>query len=108
MQIGELQAKLVELGIDGWLFFDFRQRNAIAYRALGLPNDLIATRRWYYYVPSSGEPSGLVSALEARNLDSLPGEKIVYRTWEERRDALVRILPRGSRIAMEYSPLNAI
>jgi len=108
MQIPEIQAKLVEQGYDGWLFYDFHRRNPIAYRALGLPDDLIVTRRWYYYVPQQGEPAGLVSALEPHNLDALPGKKLVYRTWEEGRDFLALLLPTGGTVAMEYSPLNAI
>lgn len=108
MLIAEIQSQLARQGIDGWLFYDFHRRNPIAYRTLQLPEHLIVTRRWYYFVPSSGEPVGLVSALERNNLDSLPGRKLVYRTWQERRDALVEMLPAGSQIAMEYSPLNSI
>ena len=79
MKIDEIQKRLGEQGIEGWLFYDFRRRNPIAYRALELPDDLIVTRRWYYYVPLRGEPRGLVSALEPHNLDELPGKKFVYR-----------------------------
>jgi Xaa-Pro dipeptidase len=108
MEITEIQARLREHGLDGWLFFDFHHRNPIAYRTLGLPDHLIATRRWYYYLPAVGEPAGIVSALEPHNLDALPGAKLVYRTWEERRKALAATLPAGAKVAMEYSPLNAI
>jgi Xaa-Pro aminopeptidase len=108
MDIPEMQARLAKQGLDGWLFYDFHRRNPIAYRTLSLPEDLIVTRRWYYFVPAQGEPVGLASALEAHNLDTLPGSKRSYRTWEERRDALQEILPAGGRVAMEYSPLNSI
>ncbi|MGI8553756.1 MAG: M24 family metallopeptidase [Dehalococcoidia bacterium] len=108
MDITEIQAQLTHLGFDGWLFFDFRRSNRIAYRILNLPDHLVVTRRWYYYIPREGEASGLVSALEPTNLDTLPGEKRVYRTWQERQAFLQALLPSGSRIAMEYSPLNAI
>jgi Xaa-Pro aminopeptidase len=108
VQTADLQSKLAERNIDGWLFCDFHHRNFIAYRTLGLRSDLIATRRWYYYVPQRGEPQALVSALEAHNLDSLPGKKRAYRTWEERRDWLEETLPHEGTVAMEYSPLGAI
>jgi Xaa-Pro dipeptidase len=108
MKVSEIQRRLAAAGLDGWLFYDFRRSNPIAYRTLELPDDLVVTRRWYYFLPAAGEPRGLVSALEPSNLDGLPGEKRVYRTWEERRTALEAILPRGGRVAMEYSPLNAI
>jgi Xaa-Pro aminopeptidase len=108
MKIVDIQAQIRTRGLDGWLFFDFRHSNPIAYRTLDLPDHLIATRRWYYYIPAQGEPSGIVSALEAHNLDTLPGKKLIYRTWEERRAALAAVLSSGSRVAMEYSPFNAI
>jgi Xaa-Pro dipeptidase len=108
MDLEIIQRALVKQGIDGWLFYDFRRSNGIAYRTLGLPEDLIVTRRWYYYVPRSGSPTGLVSALEPHNLDALPGDKIVYRTWQERRSTLAGLLAAGSTVAMEYSPLNDI
>src|SRR5437868_1618286 len=108
MQVTAIQEKLNQQGLDGWLFYDFRRTNPIAYRMLELPDELIVTRRWYYFVPRTGAPAGLVSALEAHNLDSLPGKKLVYRTWQDRTEALRSILPLGGRVAMEYSPLNAI
>jgi Xaa-Pro aminopeptidase len=108
MKIQEIQTQLAQQQLDGWLFFDFHHRNSIAYRTLELADDLIATRRWFYYIPSRGEPAGLVSALESHNLDSLPGQKLIYRTWEDRRNLLAQILPKRGRVAMEFSPLNAI
>jgi Xaa-Pro dipeptidase len=108
MRIVEIQKLLAEQQIDGWLFYDFQRRNSIAYRTLGVKADLIATRRWYYFVPQRGNPQALVSALEPHNLESLPGERRIYRTWEERRDNLDAMLPHKGTIAMEYSPLGAI
>jgi len=107
VEIPAIQQLLCERGIDGWLFCDFRRSNAIAYQALGLTTHIV-TRRWYYYVPSAGEPRGIVSALEAGALDALPGDKLVYRTWQERETALAEILRNAGRIALEYSPRNAI
>ena len=108
MQISEIQKNLKAKDFDGWLFYDFRRTNPIGYRCLELPDELIVTRRWYYYVPNAGEPVGLVSALEAGNLDTLPGKKHIYRTWQERHERLGEILPRGARVAMEYSPMGMV
>jgi Xaa-Pro dipeptidase len=108
MDLAAIQRAIAECGLDGWLFYDFRRSNPIAYRILGLPDDLIVTRRWYCYVPRSGAPVGLVSALESGNLDTVTFNKVVYRTWEERRAALAAMLPIGGNVAMEYSPLNDI
>ncbi|MCS7002077.1 MAG: M24 family metallopeptidase, partial [Dehalococcoidia bacterium] len=79
----------------------------IARRALGLPAEGGA-RRWYYLLPRDGDPIKLVSAVEPTALDRLPGEKRVYRTWQEREAALRAMLATQTTLAMEYSPGNAI
>ncbi len=107
MQIPEIQRLLAERGIDGWLFCDFRHSNPIAYQALGLRTQIV-TRRWYYFVPARGEPQGLVSALEPHVLDDLPGEKRIYRSWQEREAGIDALLTGAARITAEYSPRNAI
>jgi Xaa-Pro dipeptidase len=107
VQLSAIQALLAERDIDGWLFCDFRRSNPIAYQVLGLSSEIV-TRRWYYFIPARGEPRGLVSALEPHALDALPGEKRIYRTWQEREVLLAALLEGARRIAVEYSPRNAI
>ncbi len=105
-----MQAAVVEHGLDGWLLFDFHGTNPIARRILGLgshPGAPKTTRRWFYWVPATGEPSKLVHRLEPHALDHLPGPARVYLTWEELERMLAAMLhspgaPR--RIALEYSP----
>ena len=93
--------------VDGWLLYDFRGSNAIA-RSIAKVADLITTRRWYYFIPTQGEPVRIVHAIEATNLDHLPGKKIVFRSWENLRAALPEALKGMKKIAMEYSPENDI
>ena len=107
MEISAIQSLLAERKIDGWLFCDFRRSNPIAYEALGLHAQIV-TRRWYYFVPSAGEPRKLVSALEKGVLDGLPGERLVYRTWQEREGLLRDMVAGAHTVAMEYSPRGAI
>lgn len=106
--ITAFQAAVREAGVDGWLFYDFRRSNAIAHRVLELPVHAFFTRRWYYYVPATGDPVAIVSAVEAHALAGLPGELRVYRTWGELRALLAETLAGARRVAMEYVPLNAI
>ena len=69
----------------------------------------MATRRWYYLVPADGAPRGLVHAIERHNLDALPGETRAYAGREQLRAGLQRAARAGmKRVAMEYSPGNAI
>lgn len=108
MELERIQQALRDEGVDGWLFYDFRKSNPLAYRVLTAPIDELYTRRWFYFVPAQGTPSALISAVESHVLRSLPGERRVYRTWQEMRERLQALLLAGSRIAMEYSPMNAI
>ncbi len=108
MLIEEVQGALCSHRLDGWLFFDHHRRDPLAYRILRIPDSVGASRRWYYFIPAIGEPRKLVHRIESGVLDSLPGEKLSYSSWEDQR-AKVNNLCRGhSRIAMQYSADCAI
>jgi Xaa-Pro dipeptidase len=108
MELKALQAALREQQVDGWLFYDHHHRDPIAYRILGLSETLHVTRRWYYFVPAEGEPRKLVHRIESGRLDPLPGASQVYSSWQELEAGLQAMLAPFSRIAMQYSPRNAI
>ena len=108
MNLDAIQAALREAGHDGWLFYDHHHRDPIAERILGLDPKAHITRRWYYYIPASGEPRRLVHRIEQGRLDSLPGLKVQYSSWQELAAALEAMLDGAHRIAMQYSPNNAI
>src|SRR5690349_13436396 len=108
MLIDRIQQSLRDSGLDGWLFFDHHRRDPLAYRILNLPDSVSATRRWYYFVPTSGEPRKLVHRIESEALDSLPGVKASYASWAEQTERLQILLAGANRIAMEYSPNCAI
>jgi Xaa-Pro dipeptidase len=108
MNLEQIQRALRSEGFDGWLFYDFRKSNPIAYQVLSIPLDSFFSRRWFYFVPVGGIPTALVSAVESHALQELPGERRVFRTWQEMQSHLGGILVAGTRIAMEYSPRNAI
>jgi Xaa-Pro aminopeptidase len=108
VNVAEIQEALRSEGLDGWLFFDHHQRDPLAYRVLGFSPASHVTRRWYYFIPTDGEPLGLAHRVEPKVLDSVPGEKIPYSSWTEQVDGLRRILGKARRVAMQYSPLCAI
>ncbi|HVG02292.1 MAG TPA: M24 family metallopeptidase [Nitrospira sp.] len=95
-------------GLDGWLFYDFRHLDPIAYRVLLLDCSLHVTRRWYYWVPAQGMPIKLLHRIEPHVLEGLPGEVRSYVSWREQQQVLSSILHTARRIAMQYSPMNAI
>lgn len=108
MIIDSIQEALRDSRLDGWLFFDHHRRDPLAYRILNIRNDAEPTRRWYYFVPCSGEPCKLVHRIESGALDSLPGAKQVYSSWVDQQGKLKRLLAGCSKIAMQYSPSCAI
>ncbi len=108
MDLERVQQALQAEKLDGWLFYDFRKSNPIAYQVLEISQEEMYTRRWFYFVPAQGEPTALVSAVESHVLHTLPGQRLIFRTWQDMQAHLQAILTPGTRIAMEYSPRNAI
>ncbi|MGD0957357.1 MAG: M24 family metallopeptidase [Candidatus Acidiferrales bacterium] len=106
--INAIQAELRASKIDGWLFYDHHHRDPIASHILGLRGNGLATRRWFYFIPSRGEPRKLVHQIEQGALDSLSGRKQVYSSWEELHAGLRKLLSGSRKIAMQYSPENNI
>jgi len=137
-RIAAIQQALREAGFDGWLFYDFRGSDPLAARILKLDPQRHMTRRWYYLIPAQGVPKKLLHRIEPHSLDDVPGESRLYLSWQEQHEHLRRMLQalsegkseapaqpgraRGSgasetapaaarapaKIAMQYSPLNAI
>lgn len=108
MEIKKLQEEVRKQKVSGWLFYDFHNRDAMAYRILGLEFGKFTSRRWYYFVPAEGEPIKLVSAVESVKLDSLPGKKLVYSSWKQQHQLIKEMLADAKSIAMQYSPYNNI
>src|SRR5262249_41369794 len=104
--LSAVQAAVREASFDGWLLYDFRGQTILAQRVAAVSPKL--SRRWFYYVPASGEPKKLVHAIEPGSLDHLPGKnKTVYRRWQELETGVGALVTGAKRVAMEYSPRNA-
>jgi len=104
LDIAAVQRALAEADLDGWLLYDFHGSNPVASKLAGLNAGKMATRRWYYMVPRTGEAQGLVHAIERHNLDALPGRKHVYAGRSQLAAGLSQLIGSARRIAMEYSP----
>ena len=107
VKIAEIQNDLRAARLHGWLFYDFRGRDPIAHRVLGLP-EAMRTRRWFYFIPAKGSPRKLVHKIESESLAALPGETLYYASLKELQAGLQKLLGRAHTIAMQYSPKNAI
>jgi Xaa-Pro dipeptidase len=106
--LAKIQAALAQFQLDGWLIYDFRGLNVLGRRIVELPADQMGSRRWFYYLPARGQPRKLVHRIESGALDHLPGEKAVYLRWQELEEGVGRLVQGARRVAMEYSPRNAI
>ncbi|TKB78629.1 MAG: aminopeptidase P family protein [Nitrospira sp.] len=108
-RVAQIQQALQGCGnLDGWLFYDFRVSDPLAYRILKLDAGKHVTRRWYYWVPATGTPVKLLHRIEPRQLEELPGATRLYVGWQEQRSLLAEILRGARRVAMQYSPQNAV
>ena len=108
MDLNAMQSALREHALDGWLFYDHHNRDPLGYRILDLPEGGHVTRRWYYFIPAHGEPRKLVHRIESLKLDALPGTQKAYSSWQELEAELATMLTGATKIAMQYSPRNAI
>ncbi len=108
LDLAALQAAIRAEGLDGWLLYDFRRSNPIAHRVLGLDASAFFSRRWFYYIPAQGGPTAIISAVEPHVLGELPGRRRVFQTWGELHRFVRGALKGARRVAMEYSPDNAI
>src|SRR6185312_17532985 len=110
IDIAAVQAALTADGLDAWLLYDFHGINPIAADVTGVARQAghLATRRWYYLIPASGEPRGLVHAIERNTLAHLPGATTRYAGRTQLEAALRVLLAGVRRVAMEYSPGCAI
>jgi Xaa-Pro aminopeptidase len=103
-EIARIQEELRAASLDGWLLYDFHNRDAIAYRVLGLDFGKFTSRRWFYFIPARGEPVRLCSRVEPTKLDALPGTRRFYLSWRELHASLREVLGGAKRIAMQFSP----
>jgi Xaa-Pro aminopeptidase len=111
MDLPALRQALGELGLDGWLLYDFHGQNPTALHVLGLGGKML-TRRFFLLLPRDGEPVLLAHAIEQSQFPpEVPGRRERYASWQSLHDGLTRMisaLPRGARLAMEYHPGGAI
>ena len=102
-----LQSSLAKAGLDGWLLYDFHGLNPVAVGMLELPG--MTTRRFFVYIPRSGPPVAITHAIEQGPWLEWPAawRKEKYSSWRVL-ESLLAGLVKGKRVAMEYSPGDAV
>ena len=93
--------------MDGWLLYDFRGLNPIAAGMLRLEG--MATRRAFAWLPARGTPVALTHVIEQGPWKHWPAAwtREIYSSWRSLEALLSRLLA-GKRVAMEYSPGDAV
>lgn len=102
-----VQRSLAEAQLDGWLLFDFHGLNPVADGLLALTG--MATRRIFVLIPREGVPVAITHAIEQGPWRDWPSrwKKTTYSGWRALESQLGEIV-RGKRVAMEYSPGDAV
>src|SRR5262249_47693340 len=100
--LAAVQAAVRDLGLDGWLLYDFRSLNVLARRVIGLAPDQMLSRRWFYFVPAEGEPRKLVHRIEPHALDHVPGPHRLYLRWQELEAGVAALVGGCRRVAMTH------
>lgn len=102
-----IQAALVEAKIDGWLLYDFHGINPISGGLLDLPG--LLTRRFFVFIPASGVPTAINHQMEQGPWRDWPKDWKTqhYISWKAL-ESSVAALVKGKRVAMEYSPGDAV
>lgn len=98
--LADVQAALRERDLDGWLLYDFKDRNPIARSLLGLE---WTTRRAFALVPARGEPRLLIHAIEHSSWTHLDWDRESYSGWPELHEGLAGLLAGMDRVAAEVS-----
>lgn len=104
--LNALQHEMHEQRIDAWLIYDFRGNNSVL--AQLLPGKRWTTRRAFLLLPAAGQPVVLSQSIDAHNFSSAPCPVETYLGWTDLHDWLARRLAGLRRVAMEYSPGNAL
>ncbi|HEX2780694.1 MAG TPA: M24 family metallopeptidase [Gemmatimonadaceae bacterium] len=105
--LATIQRAIADAGLDGWLLYDFRGLNPISGGVIGLAG--MVTRRVFCLVPRSGAPTAITHAIEQLPWSEWPRDwgKEVYSSWRSLEETLRRVVA-GKRVAMEYSPGDAV
>lgn len=101
-----LQQFMREQRIDAWLLYDFRGSNPIF--AQLLPGDRFTTRRALLFIPAEGDVELLAHQIDASQYRDAPMRAQQYLSWQDLHEWIKTHVKGRSRLAMEYSPLNAL
>ncbi len=106
-RLHEIQDALRAAALDGWLLYEFKGCNPIASGMLGFEG--LSSRRAVAWIPAVGTPVALMHAIELDAWRLWPADwgRTIYQSWRSLESELATLV-RGKRVAMEYSPGDAV
>jgi Xaa-Pro aminopeptidase len=102
-KLSEVQNFLKQSNLDGWLIFDFRKSNPFATQVFNHGGSLL-TRRWFLWIPTSGQPQVLVHDIEFGSFPRVGYDVHKYNGRESLKNEVAKLLGNAKSFAMEYSP----
>jgi Xaa-Pro aminopeptidase len=104
--LAAVQGLMAVQNLDGWLIVDHAGQNPVARSLVAV--DAAATRRWFYLVPRTGDPTILCHTSEVASFANVPGMRITYTGYRDL-DKILRAMLKGKKsLAMEYSPKGSL
>ncbi|NQW22600.1 MAG: M24 family metallopeptidase [SAR202 cluster bacterium] len=100
------QEYLSQEGIPGWLVYDYRHANPVFWLVISSSGHV--TRPCYFYLPAQGTPSLLVHHVDAGKFADSGVVVTVYSSRDSMLKSLRGLLSGVTKVAMEYSPENAM
>jgi Xaa-Pro aminopeptidase len=104
-RLPEIQQRLKELGLSGWLLYDLHARNVVAQSLLAVGE---LSRRYFVLLPAVGEPTALTHGIEQGPWSAWPWRCESYVGWRELARCLDELLDGVPRIAMEAVDRDAV
>lgn len=104
--LAAVQGLLAVQNLDGWLIVDHNGSNPVARSLVAVQGG--SSRRWFYLVPRTGEPTILCHASEAASFAAVPGARLTYTGYRDLDKNLRALLKGRKTLAMEYSPKGAL
>jgi Xaa-Pro aminopeptidase len=106
VDVGKVAEGLRQMGLDGWLLYDFRGINPVARRVIGTTG--LGTRRLFVYIPADGgTPTAVAHRIELQGVSGFPGDIRPYAGWQELHRELGRLVA-NRKVAMEISEHDAV
>jgi len=103
LNLDKSRAVIREVGVSGWLLSNIFHRDESADLVLDVPKEKTNTRPWFCVLFADRSPVKIVHRIEESILTHVPGDTVPYSTRAELEAALSRALPRGGKLAADYS-----